>query len=438
MSNHYKKFLRLLEKWPVDKTKQGRDLGQHLRTSLEQILGGKNIVAVNNPKLDKQFQSLENLANNIYQQKYPPKRKNSRTMLLRRCPSFFPQRYFSNVLPNLQKECGKKLHVPVMANETIEYLKPNDNRVIIDMTFGAGGHTRRILEESKTVKVIALDRDPFAYKLAKQMEEEFPGRVFPILGRFSELPTLLTQMRIPQNSIDGILFDFGCSSMQFDDHERGFSISKDGPLDMRMDRDRCPDQPTAAQILAKIDERDLAKIIKYYGDEKHAKKIARAIVDARYSVKRIETTRELADLVHATCGGEVRMDKLNRSSHVATKTFQALRIFVNNELNEINYGMVLAERYLKIGGRLITITFHSLEDTIVKRHLVGNIIDDMANPMSLKFTSHMLCHDKAQIDNLLDTNWQQLHKHVIVPRFEEIEDNPRSRSAKFRAALKLK
>lgn len=325
-----------------------------------------------------------------------------------------------------------------MADETIEYLKPSESKVIIDMTFGAGGHTTKILESSDNVKVIALDRDPVAHQFAQQLSQKYPNRLFPILGRFSELPTLLTQLKVKQNSVDGILFDFGCSSMQFDVADRGFSISKNGPLDMRMDKDRCPEQPTAAMILAKIEENDLARIIKVYGEEKNAKMIARAVIDARYSVKKLETTRELADLVYACCGGETRVDKLDRPSHVATKTFQALRIFVNNELNEINYGMILAEKYLKISGRLVTITFHSLEDTIVKRHLMGNILNDVANPVALKFTSHLLCHDKSQVDSLMHTNWHQLHKHVLIPRFEEIEDNPRSRSAKFRAAVKLR
>lgn len=359
-------------------------------------------------------------------------------MLLRKIPSIPLQRCFSSLLPNIKREVATRPHVPVMADEAIEHLKPSENQLIIDMTFGAGGHTRRILESSDKVKVVALDRDPVAHKLALELTEEFPDRLIPVLGRFSELPTLLTQLHIHQNSVDGILFDFGCSSMQFDEASRGFSISKNGPLDMRMDKDRCPEQSTAADILARIEENDLARIIKVYGDEKCAKKIARAVIDARYAVKKIETTQELADLVYACCGGELRVDKLDRPSHVATKTFQALRIFVNNELNEINYGMVLAEKYLKIGGRLITITFHSLEDTIVKRHLMGNIIDDVANPVALKFSSHMMCHDKSQIDSMMITNWQQLHKHVLTPRFEEIEDNPRSRSAKFRAAVKLR
>lgn len=325
-----------------------------------------------------------------------------------------------------------------MADETIDYLKPAANQIIIDMTFGAGGHTKRILDSSPHVKVVALDRDPVAHRFAQEMTEQYPNRLIPVLGRFSELPTLLTQLNINQNAVDGILFDFGCSSMQFDEADRGFAISRNGPLDMRMDKDRFPDAPTAADILSKIEENDLARIIKVYGEEKCAKKIARAVIDARYAVKKIETTKELAELVYACTGGEIRVDKLDRPSHVATKTFQALRIFVNNELNEINYGMILAEKYLKIGGRLVTITFHSLEDTIVKRHIMGNIVDDTADPVPLKFKSHMLCHDKEHVDTLMITNWQQLNKHVLTPKFEEIEDNPRSRSAKFRAAIKLR
>lgn len=360
-------------------------------------------------------------------------------MLLRKIPSLQLFRCFSSVAPNLQRDSGHKpLHVPVMANETIDYLKPTQSEVIIDMTFGAGGHARRILEASPNVKVFALDRDPIAHEHAQEMSKDFPKRLIPLLGRFSELPTLLTQHHIRLNSVDGILFDFGCSSMQFDEAARGFSINRNGPLDMRMDKDRLPEQPTAADILAKIDENDLARILKVYGEEKQAKKIARAVIDARYSVKRLQTTHELADIVYACCSGDFRVDKLDRPAHVATKTFQALRIFVNNEINEINYGMILAEKYLKIGGRLVTITFHSLEDTVVKRHLMGNILDEAANPVPLKYTSHMLYHDQTHVDALMDTSWHQLHKHVLTPRYEEIEDNPRSRSAKFRAAIKLR
>lgn len=339
------------------------------------------------------------------------------------------------IKPLIKPVRSNRPHVPVMLNETLQYLNPSRDEVFIDMTFGSGGHTKKILESAENIKVFALDRDPVAYDYAHELAKDYPNRLIPILGRFSELPTLLEQQGVSHNSIDGILFDFGCSSMQFDG-TRGFSISKNAFLDMRMDQNRFPNLPTAADVLASLDEEDLARILKTYGEEKNAKKIAKAIVDARYSVKRIETTKELADIVEACCGSEQRLDKLSRPSHVATKTFQALRIFVNNELNEINYGMIVAEKYLKIGGRLIAITFHSLEDTIVKRHIMGNITDDMANEVPLKFISHLLCHDEDRVEVMFQTNWHQLHKHVLTPKFEEIEENPRSRSAKFRAVVK--
>lgn len=321
-----------------------------------------------------------------------------------------------------------------MLKETLEALNPEAGKTYIDMTFGAGGHTRRILESAPDIRVIALDRDPDALRYAKRMVDEFPNQVIPLLGRFSDLPELLKSIDVPAASVDGILFDFGCSSMQFDNGERGFSINKNGPLDMRMDRNL--DTPTAADILAKIDEVDLYKIIKVYGEEKKAKKIARAIVDVRYSLKRIETTRELANIVASCFEDSFHIDSLNRPMHNATKTFQAIRIFVNNELNEINYAMHVAEKYLKPNGRMVTLTFHSLEDTIVKRHIDGNVIEGTANALPLKYVSHLMVSDKQVIDSIRATKWQSLHKRVRTPTHDEIEINPRSRSAKLRAAFK--
>ncbi|XP_058457104.1 probable methyltransferase-like protein 15 homolog [Malaya genurostris] len=329
-------------------------------------------------------------------------------------------------------------HVPVMAEETIRFLKPQNDELFIDMTFGAGGHTQEILRSAPKAKIIALDRDPVAHEMAHTMSELFPGQIFPVLGKFSELPDKLEKLGIKQRSVDGMVFDFGCSSMQFDEGSRGFSISKDGPLDMRMDKDCDTDTPTAAEVLAKIDEIDLTRILKIYGEEKQAKKIARAIIEARHTIKSIETTKELADLVQSCFENEdTRLDKLKRPSHSATKTFQALRIFVNNELNEINYGMVLAQHYLKIGGKMITITFHSLEDTIVKRHVMGNVMNDMANKLPLRYNSHTICHDQEVMETVMRSPWHPLTKHVVVPTYEEVDNNPRSRSAKLRAVVRV-
>lgn len=328
-------------------------------------------------------------------------------------------------------------HRPVMLNEVLEQLKPKPNQTILDMTFGAGGHTKAILEAAPGIKILALDRDPTANQYAKNLQNQFPEQVTPLLGRFSELPGLLKEAGKDFDSLDGILFDFGCSSMQFDEAERGFALSKNGPLDMRMDKDRFPDQPTAAQIISKIDEDDLGKIIKVYGEEKSAKKIAKAIVDARFLFKRIETTKELSDVINSACDEDYRLDKLQRNSNVATKTFMALRIFVNNELNEINYGMLLAEKYLKVGGRLVTITFHSLEDTIVKRHLMGHVSENAANAMPLRYMNPAMATVGEEVHRVMTSNWLPLTKHVIVPGEREVEVNPRSRSAKLRAALKI-
>ncbi|XP_055586523.1 probable methyltransferase-like protein 15 homolog [Uranotaenia lowii] len=331
-------------------------------------------------------------------------------------------------------------HVPVMARETVTFLKPQNGELFVDMTFGAGGHTKEILKAAPEAKIIALDRDPIAHRIATDLASCYPEQIIPVLGRFSELPAKLRELKIQQNSIDGFIFDFGCSSMQFDKGLRGFSISRNGPLDMRMDKDRCQDSPTAAEVLAKIDETDLSRILKIYGEEKHYRKIARAIIDARHSMRKIETTHQLADIVQSCFGtGIHRLDKLLRPSHPATKTFQALRIFVNNELNEINYGMLLAQRYLKLGGKLVAITFHSLEDTIVKRHVMGNVLNDMANRLPLRYSSHTVCHDRQAMDSLTKpcSGWQQLTKHVVLPGDEEVERNPRSRSAKLRAAVRV-
>lgn len=327
-------------------------------------------------------------------------------------------------------------HTPVMVEEVLQYLEPSLGKTYVDMTFGSGGHSTRILESSPEVKIFALDRDPVAHEFAQELSQKYPGQVIPLLGRFSELPQLLCEHKVKTNSIDGFLFDFGCSSMQFDVAERGFSLVKDGPLDMRMDGFRCPTEPTVAQVLEQITERDLVQILRIYGEEKHAKKIASAIINTRFAFRSLKTTRELARLIESVIY-QGRHDQLGRFAHCATKTFQALRIFVNNELNEINYGIIIAGSYLKVNGRLITISFHSLEDTIVKRHITGNIQENVANKLPLQFVNYGKSYDSSEMESLNKSPWKMLHKHVITPTPEEVNINPRSRSAKFRAATKV-
>lgn len=329
------------------------------------------------------------------------------------------------------------VHCPVMANEAVSFLNPSEGSSFIDMTFGAGGHTKYLLAKCTSLKVFALDRDPIAYDYAKELSKEYPDQVIPLLGRFSELPQLLLEHKVKKSSFDGILFDFGCSSMQFDVAQRGFAISKDGPLDMRMDGERFPNNPKASDVLALAEEEDLFKIFKIYGEEKLSKKIARAIIEARYTFKSFRTTKELADFVSGVCEKDFRLDKLQRNAHIATKIFQALRIFVNNELNEINYGMIVAQKYLKVGGRMVTISFHSLEDTIVKRHITGHIVNSGVNKLPQKYMNYATCHNLEDVEHLMSSKWAMIHKHVITPTEEEVLKNPRSRSAKLRAVIKL-
>ncbi|XP_046379687.2 probable methyltransferase-like protein 15 homolog isoform X1 [Haliotis rufescens] len=330
-------------------------------------------------------------------------------------------------------------HIPVMLKEVMDVLKPTDGQVIVDMTFGGGGHTREIISRAQNARVFALDRDPVAFEMATQLSQECKeGQITPLLGRFSDVPQLLRQHGVEGASVDSFLFDVGASSMQFDQAGRGFSLSQDGPLDMRMDGDRIQDQPTAADVVNHIDEQDLYVIIKKYGEEKLARKIASAIVDTRYAFGNITRTRQLADIVASVFQGDLRRDKMMRHSHVATKTFQALRIFVNDELNELNNGLELAHRFLKPGGVCVALSFHSLEDRIVKRHFHGI---DMDLPLNMNYRDHLrnpsVLHERKDVVDLLKKRWLPSSKKVCVPTYTDCLDNPRARSAKLRAAAKI-
>jgi len=208
-----------------------------------------------------------------------------------------------------------------------------------------------------------------------------------------------------------------------------------GPLDMRMDGTRIADQPTAADVLESLDFESLAKIFKCYGEERCAKKIAQAVIDARYLFQPLTTTSELAALVASVMEKDGRLDRLQRKAHVATKIFMALRIFINNELNELNYGMEMARKYLKVGGRVVALTFHSLEDRIVKRHMMGIDLDEKISPtMSMKYKNAGAWHSQGVMDDVMNRPWEPIYKKVIFPNEEEVSRNPRSRSAKLRAA----
>ncbi|MBN3300912.1 MET15 protein, partial [Amia calva] len=323
-------------------------------------------------------------------------------------------------------------------------------QMFLDMTFGAGGHTKAILQAAPGITVYALDRDPVAFQMAERLAQEYPVQVQPVLGRFSELAGLLSSRGLEPGSLDGVLLDAGCSSMQFDCPHRGFSLSKDGPLDMRMDSDRYLDMPTAADVVNALDQQALASILSTYGEEKHARKIASAIAEAR-SVYPIARTQQLASVVAGAFSSSAlyaRKDMLQRPAHVATKTFQALRIFVNDELNELYAGLRAAESLLKPGGRLVVLTFHSLEDRIAKRFLHGT---DVAGPhyrsIRQKIRQGRAENEDRRVEEdeeeeeedkpLQNARWCHLQKKVMTPLSEDVWENPRARSAKLRAARKL-
>jgi 16S rRNA (cytosine1402-N4)-methyltransferase len=298
-------------------------------------------------------------------------------------------------------------HIPVLGREAVEMLKPGDGGIYLDATFGAGGYSRAILDFAGT-RVIGIDRDRSAISAGFDLVDRSGGRLTLIEDRFSNLAEVCTAQGI--ESVDGVVMDVGVSSMQLDRADRGFSFRLDGPLDMRMGHDG----PTVADVIAEASEADLANVIYIFGEERHSRKVARAIVAARNEAP-ITTTRALADIV----------SKVVRSKpgeiHPATRTFQGLRIFVNAELDELHLALAAAERVLKPGGRLVVVSFHSLEDRIVK-----NFLTERAKAGG--GSRHL--PEVAQAA----PSFHLLTKRPVTPGAEEISANPRARSAKLRAA----
>ncbi|NWV86431.1 MET15 protein, partial [Dasyornis broadbenti] len=338
-----------------------------------------------------------------------------------------------------------RLHIPVMLEEVVDCLSPQPGQRFLDMTFGAGGHTTALLEKASDITVYALDRDPTAYKIAQQLSESYPKQIQPLLGQFSQSEALLISSGVEPGTLDGVLLDAGCSSMQFDTPERGFSLQKDGPLDMRMDSDRYPDMPTAADVVNALDQQALASILRTYGEERHARKITSAIVQAR-SIYPITRTQQLASIVAGAFPASAlyaRKDLLQRPAHVATKTFQGLRIFVNDELHQLFIGLKTAEKFLKPGGRLVALSFHSLEDRVIKRFLHGIDMTEKYNLGSKQKIRQALKNSSRGEDTQespcgkSNSKWVFIQKKVLTPQAKDIQTNPRGRSAKLRAAIKL-
>ncbi len=300
------------------------------------------------------------------------------------------------------------MHIPVMMSEVIECLALQPDGIYVDATFGGGGYSRAILETLPSLKVYATDRDPEAIPRGDCLNQEFPNRFQVQQARFTELCSALEGLA---GQVDGVVFDLGVSSFQLDTAERGFSFRHDGPLDMRM----TPTGATAADLVNTLPEAELANIIYEFGEERHSRRVARAIVKQRQQ-KPYATTRELAEtvraVVHATPHGP----------DPATRTFQALRIAVNEELDEIRQGLAAAAFLLKPGGRLVVVSFHSLEDRIIK-HALQTVRAQILGPMRL-----------IQPDAREEGWFKMLQRRAIVPSDLETRANPRARSAKLRAA----
>ncbi len=300
-------------------------------------------------------------------------------------------------------------HIPVLGREAVEWLAPRQGGVYVDATFGAGGYSRAILEVAGA-RVIGIDRDRTAIAGGFEMVEQAGGRLTLVEDRFSRLAEICGAQGV--DMIDGVVMDVGVSSMQLDDAGRGFSFRLNGPLDMRMSQDG----PTAADVIARASEADLASIFYIFGEERYSRQVARAIVAARREAL-ITTTRALADIVARAV--RARPNEI----HPATRTFQGLRIFVNQELDELLLALSGAERVLKPGGRLVAVSFHSLEDRIVKNFLVAR---SRTGGGSRHLPEVAASAPRFEI----------LTRRPVVAGDEEVRANPRARSAKLRAAAR--
>lgn len=304
-------------------------------------------------------------------------------------------------------------HYPVMLPEVLSTLTPRDGEVYVDGTFGAGGYTRAFLE-SADCTVIAIDRDPAAVERADELKKEFGDRLVFVRGRFGDALELVKAAGYEQ--VDGFVLDVGVSSMQFDEANRGFSFRFDAPLDMRMDTES---GDTAADLVNTMDEEDLANLIYKYGEERKSRYIAREVVAQRQAAP-IETTLQLADLIRKVVFKSPK-DKIDP----ATRTFQALRIAVNDELGELERGLIAAEELLKEGGRLVVVSFHSLEDGIVKSFLYER---SGKTPAPSKYL--------PSAPPSADASFTLSPKKPLDPSEHEISENARSRSARLRGAVR--
>ncbi|MFA7429641.1 MAG: 16S rRNA (cytosine(1402)-N(4))-methyltransferase RsmH [Rhodospirillaceae bacterium] len=301
-------------------------------------------------------------------------------------------------------------HVPVLLAEVLNALAPKADGVYVDGTFGAGGYTRAILEAAPGCRVVGIDRDPSAEPRAAALAAEFPDRLTFLPGCFGDMARLLADVGITQ--VDGVALDVGVSSMQIDQAERGFSFMRNGPLGMRMDT---RSGLTAADVVNTTEEEDLANLIYKYGEERLSRRVARAIVQTRETSGPFTTTGQLASVIRSV----VRKAKDNIDP--ATRTFQGLRIYVNDEIGELERGLAGAEALLRPDGRLAVVSFHSLEDRVVKSFL---------RERSGSAQGRLLPGEPAPPP----PTFELLSRKAVTPSAEEAKSNPRARSSKLRAA----
>jgi len=304
-------------------------------------------------------------------------------------------------------------HRPAMLAEVLRILAPRDGAIYVDGTFGAGGYARGLLEAANC-RVWGIDRDPEAIARGRELQGNFPGRIDLVSGRFSEMDRLLSTRNVV--AVDGVALDLGVSSPQIDDPARGFSFRRDGPLDMRMERQGA----SAADAVNKLEEGELADIIFRYGEERQARRIARAIVKRR-DEQPIARTLELAEIVRRAVG------RAGDAIDPATRTFQALRIHVNDELGELDRGLRAAERLLTPGGRLAVVAFHSLEDRAVKTFLRKRSGGEDRGSRHLP---------QPGAGRPAPT-FKMIVRRAMRPSAAEIAENPRARSARLRAAERI-
>ena len=301
-------------------------------------------------------------------------------------------------------------HAPVMLREVLDILAPRDGGVYVDGTFGAGGYSEGLLEAASCT-VWGIDRDPAAAARGADLGRRYEGRLAVLSGCYGDMVRLLGDVDVDR--VDGVALDLGVSSMQLDDAARGFSFRADGPLDMRMGKDGM----TAADVVNGLDEKELADIIYRYGEERVARRIARAIVDAR-SRTPMTRTAQLADLVRRV------VPRSRDGIDPATRTFQALRIYVNDELGELQRGLSAAEVLLRPGGKLVVVSFHSLEDRMVKGFLRER---GGAAPRPSR-------HQPARGEAASASTFGLVARRPVKPTAREVAINPRARSARLRAA----